>query len=474
MNNKRVVQSQHLAWLEGIRFLGVVVLLLYHAQLLSTGYAYTPQPIGLLENLQRFLTPVENISDRGLLFYFLSIPLWFGFQFVDVFVLLSGFCLALSQDGKPLYLASFLKRRLQRLLFPFWTVAWLTFPVLWAIGTATDMTIPGGWQIFGAVSFPLLTDFSGEQLRLITSAWGLMPLILSFALLSPFLWFLLQRWGAVNLLMISTLLTLAYRAMAAFQWGGHPIYVLLEPPTGTQPFLLFAAKLSTFVTGMTAGYWYCRGKGPIFWQPQAAFLLGIVVYALGFVCQFYQWGWVFSDLLIPIGLSLCCMVCCRAVMVGWLKPLVLELGAHTFSYFLVSSLVVECTIKLVIQDDRSLYTRLLPVMVVGTLVIALLINYVRPTLQRLVLGLLGDLDYVLTQVPRSRRRTWTPQVGDDVFYQGKVGWTVLKIEKLLDEREFFLCKVSDGQRSLWVNEDDLLPAGNAYRLGGSNKGSAFY
>jgi hypothetical protein len=73
-----------------------------------------------------------------------------------------------------------------------------------------------------------------------------------------------------------------------------------------------------------------------------------------------------------------------------------------------------------------------------------------------------------------QRREWTPQIGDQVIYQGKSDWKVQKVEKLLDEREFLLCQITDGQRSLWVNEDDLEPTGNAARRRAANSNSAFY
>jgi hypothetical protein len=78
------------------------------------------------------------------------------------------------------------------------------------------------------------------------------------------------------------------------------------------------------------------------------------------------------------------------------------------------------------------------------------------------------------RAPVIRRRTWVPQVGDEVVYQSEAGWTILKVETLLDEREFLLCQLSNGQRSLWVNEDDLEPAGNAYHKREANKDSAFF
>jgi peptidoglycan/LPS O-acetylase OafA/YrhL len=475
MGSNRFSRSQRLSWLEGIRVFGVILLLLYHAQLLFTGYAYTPQPTGLLDNLRRLITPIEVFSNQGFLFQFLSIPIRFGFQFIDVFVLISGFSLVLSQKGRNLDVASFLKHRALRILLPFWTVAWLSCPILWAVGIATHTDIPGAWQLFNGVAFPLTFDYSGDSLRSISSTWGLMPLILSFAMLSPFLWYLLQRWGITNLLLVSILLTVGYRFLIVYQFDAYPTYVLVDGARGWHPFLLFLSKLSTFVLGMAVAHVYCKGKGPILWRSQRALLVGIPIYAAGFVCQFYQWGWVFADLLLPIGLSLCCLVVFRALaQQRQVESLFLGLGTHSYSYFLISSLMVDSTIKLIIQDNGSLYILLLPVMVIGTLIIAVLADYFSPGVQRLLAGLLHDVDYVLMRAPVIRRRTWVPQVGDEVVYQSEAGWTILKVETLLDEREFLLCQLSNGQRSLWVNEDDLEPAGNAYHKREANKDSAFF
>lgn len=127
------------------------------------------------------------------------------------------------------------------------------------------------------------------------------------------------------------------------------------------------------------------------------------------------------------------------------------------------SLVVDRSLQLVVQGDATRYAVMLPIMIGITLVLAILIVYISPLIQRIVVGLLRDLDYVLTKSPALQRRFKEPQVGDEVCYRSEAGWIVLKVEKLLDEQEFFLCQVSDGRRSLWVNEDDLEPAGKYFR-----------
>ena len=456
MVNQRIVRSQRLAWLEGIRILAAVLLLLYHAQLLFTEYAYTPQPTGLADNLQRLVAPIQGTTDLSWIVRLLEVPAWFGFQFVDVFVLISGFSLVLSLKGQPLDVGRFLKRRILRILWPFWTVAWLSYPVLWAIGTATQSYVPSLWHMFAGASFPVLFDYGGDLLLSTSGPWWFVPLILTLAAVFPFLWHLQQRWGAVNLLLVTTALTLIYRFLAVYKFGGHPTYVILGTAADWHPFLSFLSKLSTFVVGMVVGQLYGQGKGPVFWNAQRALSVGLPVYALGFVCQFYRAGWVVADLLLPIGLMLCLMTLFRVLsrqrLIG---SLMVVLGAHSYSYFLIHNFVVDRTIKLVVQGDETLYQVLLPVMIVGTLVLAVLVDHASPLIQRFVMAVIRDFDYVLTHTPVLQRRSWRPEIGDAVIYQGKAGWIVMKLETLLDEREFLLCQVSDGQRSIWVNEDDL-------------------
>lgn len=388
--------SQRLTWLEGLRIFAAVMILLYHAQLLITDYAFTPQPTGLWSNLAVLWAAGDRLGHHPLI-SLLSLPAWFGFQFVDVFVLISGFSLVLSLKGKPLETGKFLKRRFLRILWPFWTIAWLSYPVLWAIGTLTNSYIPNLWNFFAAATFPLLFDFDGKFLLPINGPWWFVSLILSFAFIFPFLWRSLHRWGMRNLVILSLLITLIYRTLAVYQFGGHPTYVVIDTPANWFPFLAFISKLSTFVLGIVAGKLYIQGSGPLFWKPRKALLMGIPLYAIGFVCQFYWTGWIFADLLLPLGLTLCCMVAFqRLAQFPSLATLLLRLGAYSYSFFLIHNFVVDRTINLVIHKNLSLYYLLLPVMIAGTLLLAMLVDRLTPVIKKWVSSLLRDIDIALT------------------------------------------------------------------------------
>jgi peptidoglycan/LPS O-acetylase OafA/YrhL len=372
----RPAKMPRLAWLEGIRIVAAVVLLLYHSQLLFTDYAYTPQAQGLIENWAQMAAAGHRLGSA-----WLAGPIWFGYQFVDVFVLISGFSLVLSLRGQPG--SDFLKQRILRILLPFWTVAALAYPMLWGIGKVTHTYSPDAWHSFAGLTFPLLFEYGGKALLATNGPWWFVPLILSFAVIFPALWQLLQRWGGRNLLLVTLLVTWVYRALAVYLLGGHPTYVIAPSPADWQPFLPFIAKLNTFVIGMWTAQAYVQGRGPLFWPGRQALTVGLVTYGSGFVAQFYTPGWIVADGLVAIGLTLGCMVGFRALAQSaaasaWMTTL----GRHSYSYFLIHNFVADRTVKLLVQDRLDWYYRSLPLMVVGTLALAILADRATPYLQQ--------------------------------------------------------------------------------------------
>ncbi|HTL90414.1 MAG TPA: acyltransferase [Leptolyngbya sp.] len=444
---------QRLAWLEGIRIFAAVGLLFYHSQLLFTKYAFTPQPTGLVANLQQLFAATSQLGESWIIQAF-SLPVWFAYQFVDVFVLVSGFSLVLSLKGQPIEVGQFLKRRILRILLPFWTVAWLSYPVLWAFGKWTNSYVPNAWHIFAGLSFPILFDYDGDVLLPTSGPWWFVPLILSFALVFPVLWYLINRWGSRNVLIVSTAVTLLYRAFGVYVFEGHPTYAIVNVPAGWQPFVPFIAKLSTFVVGMVVARQYLKGKGIIFWQPSSALLCGLVSYAIGFVCQFYRFGWIFDDFLLGVGLTLCCMVVFRFLSNRLkLGSVMVWLGAHSYSYFLIHNFVVDRTVGLYVRDQLSLYDQVLPLMTIGTLMLAIIADRVTPWIERSAIVLWHYTDARLT--PAQKIGSWVPTVGESAIYREKSGWTVIKVQQIIHDKAFYLCQISNGQKAVWVNQNDL-------------------
>ena len=446
-------KQRRLAWLEGIRIFAAVLLLFYHAQLLFTKYAFTPQPTGLFANMQQLFTANRQLGENWIV-QALSLPVWFGYQFVDVFVLVSGFSLVLSLKGKPIEVGRFLRRRILRILLPFWTVAWLSYPILWVIGQQTNSYIPDAWHTFAGMSFPILFDYGGDLLLPTSGPWWFVPLILSFALIFPALWYLINRWGSRNLLIVATVITFIYRAFAVYAFGGHPTYAIVTATAGWQPFVPFIAKLSTFVLGMVIARQYSQGKGVIFWRSSRASIVGISLYAIGFIAQFYRFGWIFDDFFLAIGLTLCCMVVFRFLSDRLkLGSVMVWLGVHSYSYFLIHNFVVDRTLNLYVRNQLLVYHQVLPFMVVGTLTLAVVADKVTPWIERGAIALWHYTDAQMT--PIEKIGSWVPKVGEAALYRGKPGWTILKVEQVIHDKAFYLCQISNGQKTVWVNQNDL-------------------
>ena len=449
----RSTRVQRLAWLDGLRIFAAVMILLYHAQLLFTHYRYTPQPTGLINNLQLLFPEGNSLATISGWGHLLGIPTLFGFQFVDVFILLSGFSLMLVTRQRD-WLA-FWQKRLSRLLWPFWTVAWLSYPILWIVGTATQSYIPPIWNVFAASTFPLLFDYRGSLLLPISGPWWFMPLILSFTLCFPILHRLMYRWGVRNLVVASIVLTLGYRSLATYVFGGQPTYTILDTANGPLPFYVLLAKLSTFVIGMAVAQAYKHGRGVLFWSQARVLRVGVTVYGVGFVCQFYRWGWVVCDLLVPLGLTLVCMAVCRwLTAVPWLRHLALGLGKHSYSFFLVHNFVVDRTLNLLVQDDGMRYAIAIPLMIVATLVLAAITDAVTPLLQRIMGRLWQDIDYLLARKSTVTTASWIPKAGDRVRYLDQP-WAVEAVEVLLDDGNYYLCKITNNQQTRWVSQKQL-------------------
>mgnify|MGYP001796212764 CR=1 FL=1 len=453
----RAAGATRLAWVDGLRIFATVMIFLYHAQMLFTQYRYTPQPNGLMDNLQQLIPggDLETLSGWG---YLLGTPALFGFQFVDVFILISGFSLVLTIRQRSFDWLAFWHKRLRRLLWPLWTVALVSYPILWIMGAATQSDGPSAWHFFAASTFPLAYDYGGG----VSVFWWFIPLILGFSLCFPWLYQLMYRWGGRNLVVASVVVTLGYRTLATYPFGGQPTYTMLDTPP--LPFYVLLAKLSTFVVGMAVAQAYKHGRGVLFWPQARALQVGLILYGIGFVCQFYRLGWVVCDLLLPLGLGLVGLVVCRwLTAAGGLRHLALGLGKHSYSFFLVHGFVVDRTLDLLVKGDGVRYAIALPLMLLGTLILAAILDAVTPLLQRVATRLWQDIDYLLARKPSAVALSWVPSVGDTVRFIDQP-WIVEAIEVLLDDGSYYLCKIANGQHSRWVSQEQLQLVASAERF----------
>lgn len=423
--------AQRLAWLDGLRMVAAVMILLYHGQLLFTQSGYTPQPTGLRDNVQLLLAGTDSFATVSGWIHRLGVPALFGFQFVDVFILLSGFSLTLTARQRSFDWLRFWQKRLSRLLWPLCTVALLAYPTLW---------------VTGAVGYPDLLPSDNSLLLPMGSLWWSIPLTLGFTLGFPVLYQLMYRWGGRNLVGMALMVTLGYRV--ALGLGAQPAAPLL-------PFYLLLAKLSTFVIGMVMAQSYKHGRGVLFWPQSKALQVGIGLYGVGFMGQFYQLGWLLGDVVTPLGLTLVCMVVCRWwTSAPWSRRLALNLGKYSYSFCLIHYFVVERTLGLMVNGDGVRYAIAIPLMILGTLALASITDAVTPLLQRVIARLWQDIDYLLARKPAVVTPGWVPSEGDTVRYLDQQ-WIVQAVEILLDDGNYYLCKIANQQQTRWVSQEQL-------------------
>ncbi|MEA5465794.1 hypothetical protein [Leptothoe sp. PORK10 BA2] len=96
----------------------------------------------------------------------------------------------------------------------------------------------------------------------------------------------------------------------------------------------------------------------------------------------------------------------------------------------------------------------LPLMILSTLVLAASADAVTPLLQRALVRLWQDIDYLLARKPALATPSWVPAVGDTVRYLDQQ-WSVQAVEVLLNDGNYYLCKVAQGQQSRWVSQEQL-------------------
>ena len=197
------------AWIEILRVVSAFGILVYHTSLYYTHYAFTPSPNGLLANWQTLVTVLVDKFGLSIntLVGFVAL---FGFQFLDVFILLIGLASVLSWRGDEIYF-DYLKRRCLRVLWPFWLAVLFTLILTVLQHYLVGGYLAGAWYWFVAFTYPLAYDFHGTLLQNISGPWWFVPFMLAVVAVSPFMLRKLECWGIKNFLLFFGLLTFSYR-----------------------------------------------------------------------------------------------------------------------------------------------------------------------------------------------------------------------------------------------------------------------
>ncbi len=297
MSEKKI----HFAIFDRIRALAILTIVVYHLLQEIFGVGFLIKADGLANNLNR----LKIFGDNFVLNLIVS-PFAYGFVTVSVFIVLSGLGLRWSViSQEKINWLEFYKRRLSRLLIPFYIL--LLISVLLLAGRNFFFQNLSWWPNYSWLDwlkylFPPFMVFDMEWMQQIEGAFWFMALILQLYLLFPFLNGVLERLGVKKFLFGVLGVTLLYRFIATYWFSTAPLGVVQPEAHSYYGFVFFLPRLFEFSLGMVLAEQlkYCK-EIPGKWLSKSAFIIGLIAAILGVGLNYWQVGWIFSDLIAAIG-----------------------------------------------------------------------------------------------------------------------------------------------------------------------------
>lgn len=319
-------REAHLGHLDGLRGLAALFVVLHHTWLTVWPSLYAT-PSSAVGSATRFLA--------------------FGHFAVVVFIVLSGFCLALpiARSGRlEGGVRGFLRRRARRLLPPYYASFALSLLLVWTLigrrtGTHWDISVPVDWHGYTGNGLLLGDILGGGQ---INHVWWSVALEWQIYLVFPLLVACWLVFGAAAAGVLGF-------ALAAAGW----LLVTVVPAVG--PFQLAGSMpwfLGLFTFGMLAAAIVGRGT-PMArtlwewdrWHAVAAFLAGGIVAVCavgGRITVFAHLPWM--DLAVGAATACAILASCRSEgrlrrVLGW-RPLV-AVGGFSYSLYLIHAPLLQ-------------------------------------------------------------------------------------------------------------------------------------
>jgi peptidoglycan/LPS O-acetylase OafA/YrhL len=351
--------AQRLAWVDMLKGLAIFAVLLHHFPAVTTHFGLRLTGQGIFASLQHIWTLAHSAttSRTEAVAAFVAA---FGYQGVHLFLIASGFGLAMAdlKRDRPLPFGQFLKRRAARLLPPYWTVVL----ILGLIGLVqARMHLLPSWVIGSSrydflLNLFLLRNFREMWVWIFPGAFWFVPLIVQLYLCYPLITWGLRRFGGRGLLACAVI-TLTYRAFAT--WG------LASGPVGTDgaprvtPMMFFPARLFEFALGIafarTRMLESAAFKDPV--RLFGLFVIGLALWAIGTAAASHKAGYFISDPLLGSGLFLVTYQISRLVAgVSLVGSAIAFLGRKSYSIYLVHSTLLPSPFAF--QPGRSFFGQL--------------------------------------------------------------------------------------------------------------------
>ena len=325
-----------LEWVDRLKGIAMLWVVLNHIVESLAGGNFAGDPTGawphLRERIAQWQTPVTGFGT-------LSWPLtgardvgWLADQAVSIFIILSGFGLALgliaSHAGASIDGPAFFTRRLKR-IYPFWWGAHVLFlpaGYLFASGLST-----GDWQYYA--SFAGLRFIPGV-FYYFASSWWYVGVIIQLYIAFPVLWWILRARGPIALL--ATTWGLGFLALAV----GHAYFAgdLVEM---WQRGIFAVTRFPEFGFGMALALWWARdpSRGMATLRRPSVRMAAFAAYVVGFACSFTLPGMIVAPTLLGVAalVLLYPLAAWRATGSGPLE----FVGRHSFTIYLTHQYLIE-------------------------------------------------------------------------------------------------------------------------------------
>jgi len=261
---------------------------------------------------------------------------WLADQAVTIFIVLSGFGLALgliaSQAAALLDARVFYVARLKR-IYPFWWGAHVLFlptGLLLASGLST-----GDWQYYASL---IGLRFIPAAYAYGSSSWWYVGVILQLYLAFPLLWWIMRTRGPLALL--AGTWSIGFLSLAV----GHAVFHgdVVEM---WQRGIFAITRLPEFAFGMVLALWWARdpSRGNATMRRPAVRVAAAVTYAAGFLCSFTLTGMIVAPTMLGIGaiVLLYPLVAWRATGRGALE----FVGRHSFTIYLTHQFIIAMLVR---------------------------------------------------------------------------------------------------------------------------------
>ncbi len=336
MSTENSVKTPHIHIFDQLRGLSIIFIVMYHYVLEVSHLNIRPQVASFSDNLKT----VQIFSGGISAFIANTITALFsvGWQFVGIFLFLSGFGLTysrLTSSKKKTYIDRVVK------LIPNWHIAIIFAFICNIIGhkffpeyLVQNISV-GPSHYFFLLLFPLAIDFSFAHIPVVNSSLWFIVLIVQFYFAFEFLFIILNKFGPYRFLLISLAITLVYRAIVIYFLHQQPGSLVPIEGRGANLIAMLPSRLFECSLGMFWAYLLYQGKDLLEKIDLKYVVLGFLCFILGNISNWSHAGWILSDTLSTIGLVILGCVLVKQITNRRVNAIILSVSNASFIIYLL-------------------------------------------------------------------------------------------------------------------------------------------